>query len=131
MHCWQVVAEGVPVQVGSDLNKCGGGGKSCEGALQQIWPVQSLLWLQAFGQVLAQMPLQQSGVFEFGSQSDDVEHALTQVSYAGFRQRPWLARFGSSAPAVVQQISPMVVSHCELVEHALGHSLAGVQMGVL
>jgi hypothetical protein len=47
--------------------------------LQQIWPVQSLLWVQVCVQVAAQRPLQQSGAAD-DVQSIDVEHVLGQLS---------------------------------------------------
>jgi hypothetical protein len=64
-------------------------------------------------------------------QSDDWVHALGQGWYTGFTQTPPTPKFGSSMAAVVQQISPLLVLHWESEEHPVGHSPAGVQMGVL
>jgi len=47
------------------------------------------------------------------------------------RQRPVALRFGSTAPAEVQQISPFIVLQFESPVHAVGHSLAGVHIGDL
>jgi hypothetical protein len=120
---------GVPEHVGPTLKTTGGGGRLAPDVLQQIWPVQSLLSWHDCGQVAAQIPLQQIGD-EAESQSDDVAHAVSHGVYAGFRHRPVEVSVGSTFLTVVQQISPCVVSHSELVEQAFGHSLAGRQMAL-
>jgi hypothetical protein len=93
--------------------------------------VQSLLSLQLLAQVAWQKPSQQIGVVPVPVQSEDCVHALGQGWYVGFVQTPPTPKFGSKTPAVVQQISPLLVLHSESEEQPVGHSPAGVQMGVL
>jgi hypothetical protein len=119
------------VQVGATWKSRGAGGSSWEAALQQIWPLQSLLWVQLFGHVAAQTPWQQMGVVADPLQSEDVEHCLGHVEKAGLRHTPLVARSGSRAGAEVQQISPFAVLQSESPEHPVGHLLAAVQMWVL
>ena len=129
-HCEQLEKFAVPVQDGT-WKICGGGGSSCAGALQQICPVQSLLCWQLLGHVAAQNPPQQSGVVAVPLQSDDWVHALGHGAEVGFRQRPCALRLVSRAATDVQQISPLAVLQPVSEVHAVGQSLAPVQMGVL
>jgi hypothetical protein len=46
----------------------------------------------------------------------------------GFRHKPAAVRVGSSAPIVVQQVSPAVVLHCASLVQLFGQSLAPTQM---
>jgi hypothetical protein len=96
--------------------------------LQQIWPGQSLLCWQVFGQLLLQIPSQQISPPAV-LQSTDWAQTLGQavVLLAGLRQRPVALRFGSRLRTVVQQTSPLVVSHSEDWVHAFGHLDAGKQ----
>jgi hypothetical protein len=129
-HCEQLVKFGVPEHDGT-WKRRGGAGSSCDGERQQIWPVQSLLCMQLFGQVAAQKPLQQRAAVALPAQSDDVEHVFGQGVDIGFKQRPLELRLGSSAPTDVQQISPLAVLQLVSPAHAVGQLLAAVQMGVL
>jgi hypothetical protein len=65
------------------------------------------------------------------AQSADVEQTLGHFSYAGLRQRPDVLRSFSSKGTDMQQTSPLDVSHWALDVHAVGHLVAGAQMGVL
>jgi hypothetical protein len=131
MHCAQDVSVGVPVQVRVASKTRGAGGKSCAGDLQQICPLQSLLWLQLLGQLAAQSPWQQMGDVVDPLQSAEDAHCLGHAVMDGLRHTPWTARPGSSTAAEEQQASPLAVSQSASVEHPVGQSLAAVQMGVL
>lgn len=96
--------------------------------LQQIWRVQSLLWVQACAHVVAQTPLQQSRADD-EVQSMEVVQVLGQLSYFGFRHRPDTFRLGSRLRTEVQQVSPEPVSHSALVEQAWGHCEEGRHKG--
>ena len=120
----------VPVQA-ETWKSAGAGGRSDAGDLQQICPVQSLLCSQLFGQVAEQTPLQQIGDVAEPEQSEDVVHAFGHVADDGLRQMPLVLRFGSTALAEVQQISPAAVSQFASDVQPVGHSFACVQSGVL
>jgi hypothetical protein len=130
MHCAHDVAVGVPVQVRVASKTTGAGGRSCEGALQQICPLQSLLLVQLLGQLAAQSPWQQIGVADDPAQSAEDAHCFGHAVIEGFRQTPVVARPGSSRAAEVQQASPLAVLQSASVEQPVGQSLAAVQMGV-
>jgi hypothetical protein len=130
MHCVQDVAVGVPAHTRVASKTTGAGGKSCAGDLQQISPLQSLLWVQLLGQLAAQRPLQQIGVVVDPLQSAEDEHCLGHAVIEGLRHTPRDARPGSSTEAEVQQASPLAVSQSASLEHPVGQSLAAVQIGV-
>jgi hypothetical protein len=130
MHCAHVAAVGVPLQVRVASKTTGAGGRSCEGALQQICPLQSLLLVQVLGQFAAQRPLQQIGVPDDPAQSAEDEHCFGHAVIEGLRHTPVVARPGSSTAAEVQQASPLAVLQSESEEHPVGQSLAAVHMGV-
>jgi hypothetical protein len=98
--------------------------------LQQISPVQSLVCWHVCGHGVApHTPPQQWGAV--AAQSLDVVHARGQAvapTSVGFRHKPAAMRVGSSAPTVVQQVSPAVVLHCASLVQLFGQSLAGTQM---
>jgi hypothetical protein len=129
-HWAQVVAVGVPVHVGATLKSSGAGGNRSAGDLQQICPVQSLLSLHTLGHVAEQWPAQQIGAWPLPLQSVSCWHARGQASNAGFKQTPDALRFGSSAFADVQQISPFIVLQSVSPAQPFGHSEAAVQRGV-
>jgi hypothetical protein len=131
MHCAQDVAVGVPAQVRVASKTTGGGGKSCTGDLQQISPLQSLLWVQVLGQLAAQSPWQQIGVVDDPLQSADDIHSLGHAVIDGLRHTPCEPSPGSSTDAEVQQASPFAVLQSASLEQPVGQSLAAVQMGVL
>lgn len=118
------------MQVGPAVKTCGK--MSCEATfiiadLQQIWPGHSVSSVQVFSQLEEQRPLQQSRA-ELEVQFEDVVQVWGQASYFGFRHRPDTFRLGSTLRTDVQQISPEVVSHSELVEQEWGHCEGGKQM---
>jgi hypothetical protein len=128
-----VVMVGFCTQAGT-WNFSGGPGASDAGDLQQIWPVQSVLSLQLFGQLAAQTPWQQMAAVVDRLQSDDVVHAFghwviapAELVAVGLRQMP-LLRLGSMRLAVVQQRAPDVVSQSFDDWQGLGHWSAVVQM---
>jgi hypothetical protein len=101
--------------------------------LQQISPVQSLFcWHDCGHGVVPHNPPQQCGAV--APQSLDIAHVRGQAvapTSVGFRHKPPFAaavRLGSSAPIVVQQVSPAVVLHCPSLVQLFGQSLAGTQM---
>ena len=94
--------------------------------LQQIWPAQSLLTLQVFGQALLHMPLQHTSP-RVVLQSADWPHALGHVAYPGFKHRPAAFTWFSISRTVVQQISPETVSQSVDWAHAFGHFAGGRQ----
>jgi hypothetical protein len=129
-HCWQVVAFGVPEQPGT-WKMVGGGGKRLVEPQQMraLGDVQSLSEVQAWGQVDEQMPPQQSWLDP--AQSESCMHACGQL--VACRHRPWteVAKSGSTLPAVVQQIWPEAMLHCESAVHVTGQSFSAVQIGVV
>ncbi len=95
------------------------------------WPtVQSLSELHLCGQLAAQTPPQQMGDDAVPAQSESVVHAVGQAVACRQSDCAPAASEASSLPALAQQTSPAAVSHCELLVHVAGQSLAGVQMGV-
>lgn len=119
----------MPVHVGATLKPCGGTGKFALLVLQQIWPLQSLSTLHAFGHVVEHVPLQQIAAVD--GQSADVEHDFGHGSYAGLRHKPFALRFGSIVFTDVQHTSPLFVAQSVLVLHAFGHMLAATQIDSL
>ncbi len=113
-------------------NSVGGGGKRLVVPQQmRAWPeVQSLSELHFLGQLIAQTPPQQMAPAVDEAQSESVAHDFGQS--VAWRQSDCAeaARVGSILPALAQQTSPPAVSHCALVVHAVGQSLAAVQIGV-
>ena len=122
------MAMGVPEHVGPVLNTCGAGAAAVCVVPQQIRaaPEQSLSDLHDCGQVCWQIPSQHRS--PVAAQSADEVHAVGQGEYVGSRHRPDAVTVESSAWTVVQQTSPRLVWHWELVEHAFGHSLVGRQI---
>lgn len=66
------------MHVGATLKPCGGIGRPAVLVLQQIWPLQSLSTLHAFGQVEPQVPLQQIAAVD--GQSAEVWQDFGQLS---------------------------------------------------
>jgi hypothetical protein len=129
-HASHVAAVGVPRHRGGAVNSRGAGGCSREGDLQQTWRGQSLFCVQTLGQLAAQIPPQQSGVFVAPMQSSDDVHERGHVAFDGLRHTPSVVSAGSTVDADVQQISPVNVLQSESAEHPLGHSFCAVQIGV-
>jgi len=127
-HVAHDVASGVPEHVGPVLNTCGAGAAAVCVVPQQIRaaPEQSPSDLHAWGQVFWQIPSQQRS--PVAAQSADEVQAVGHGEYVGSRQRPVAVTVGSRACTVVQQTSPRLVWHWELVVHAFGHSLVGRQI---
>lgn len=119
----------MPLHCGVTEKRTGGAGTDNVGDLQQIWPTHSLSSVHVCAQVAAHRPLQQSSVDPVPAQSDEAVHALGHGWMTGLTQRPFTLRFGSSACTVEQQISPLVVLHCESSVQDAGHCVAWVQMG--
>ena len=90
--------------------------------------MQSVFFLHALAQVFAQTPSQQS--WPVALQSDEVMHDFGHGSVCGFRHSPFTFKLGSTVFTDVQQTSPAVVSHSELVVQPFGHRLAGVHSGL-
>lgn len=87
-----------------------------------------MLW-QDFGHLSLHRPSQQISLAAVLQSMDWVQtpgHAPGLV--VGLRQRPVTFRFGSTAPTVVQQISPSAVSHSTESVQAFGHFEAGKHM---
>lgn len=129
MQLAHVVAVGVPLQVCAEWKTWGGEG-AWSALGQQIWPGQSLLEVQLFAQVPAQMPLQQR-VADPDVQSADVVQALGHAVCVVLRQTPCTPSAGSRMVAVVQQVSPAEPLQSVSALQLVGHSLVAVQMGDL
>jgi hypothetical protein len=129
LHCEHVVAYGVPEQLAT-WNSIGGGGviPSVPQQMRALGVVQSWSEEHDLGQVFWQTPPQQSGIDADPLQSVSLVQAFGQI--VPCRQMPPLLRECSRPFAVVQQISPEPVSHCEVSVHDVGHSFAAVQIGV-
>ena len=119
---------GVPLHVGPRWNTCGGTGGDARTVPQQmrVLPEQSLSDLHCLGQLVEQIPSQQSSPLDV--QSLDCVHGLGHASKAGLRQSPEALKFGSTLFTDVQQTSPLAVWQSELDEHAFGHSFGGRQI---